>query len=129
MKQVTVPVAVTASFTGVVKDQYQASELWDWELTDQNFGKKDGAEDGTIDKYQIDEEINIVASAGPLPSYFQWILGKRNYLTALTYSGGDAAGGNVEATLSYQNEHSDFITYSNNTAFKTTPTPTNNVIY
>jgi len=127
MKQVTVPVAVTASFTGIVKDQYQASELWDWELTDQNFGQQDGAEVGEIEKYQIDEEINIVAKSGP--SYFQWILGKRNYLTALTYSGGDAGGGNVEATLSYQNEHSDFITYSNDTASKTTPTPTNNVIY
>ena len=29
----------------------------------------------------------------------------------MSFGGGDTGGGNVEAPLSYQNEHSDFITY------------------
>ena len=53
-------------------------------------------------------------------------MGKKNYLTDLSYSGGDSAGGNVEATLSYQNEHSDFITYKSATRF---PNPTPADIY
>ncbi len=129
MKQVTLPVEVTTSFTGVVRDQYYGNTAWQWELTDQNFAKEDGSEGGGISKYEVDKEINIMAKyistqyapaeIGPPPvpvvpvvvRYFQWVLGKKNYLTDLSYSGGDTGGGNVEATLSYQNEHSDFVTY------------------
>ncbi|SVA81299.1 uncharacterized protein METZ01_LOCUS134153 [marine metagenome] len=127
MKQIALPVGVTAAFTGVVRDQYYGQTAWQWELTDQNFGATDGGEGGDISKYKVDREINIVAKVGS--RYFQWMLGKKNYLTSINYSGGDSGGGNVEATLSYQNEHSDFITYQNNTSQKANPTPTDNVIY
>ena len=45
----------------------------------------------------------------PSPNYFVWDLGKRNYLTNLSYDGGGADGGNLEATMSYQNDSSDVV--------------------
>ena len=71
MKQVTLPVAVTTSFTGVVRDQYYGNTAWQWELTDQNFAKEDGSESGGISKYEVDREINIVAKhTSPTARYF-----------------------------------------------------------
>ena len=126
MKQVTLPVAVTAAFTGVVRDQYYGDEVWKWRLEDQTL---DNTTSGDLSIYKWAREIAIYSSAkdsSGVELYTQWLMGKKNYLTDLSYSGGDSAGGNVEATLSYQNEHSDFITYKSATRF---PNPTPADIY
>jgi hypothetical protein len=134
MKQVSFPISVTASFTGITRDQYMGSDTGltgagtDWSLTDQNFGSEDGLESGGWSKYQTDGEINL--KANPLDrtdSYYQWILGKKNYLTDISTSGGDAPSGNVETTLSYQNDHSDFIAWQEGGSYQ--PTPTAGEIY
>ena len=143
MKQVSFPVAVTASFTGITRDQYMGSDLGltgtgsQWKLTDQNFGKEDGSESGQWSKYETEREINIKASPGhansgwpgTAPSFYQWILGTRNYLTDISVSGGDAPTGNVETTLSYQNEFSDFATWQQSAPKNYEATPSTGDIY
>ena len=120
MKQVTLPVPVTASFTGVVRDQYYGDTAYQFKLDDQTL-------DSTIpsvtslNMYKWQREIAILSStnnSSGVPLYMQWLLGKKNYLTDISYTGGDTGGGNVEATLSYQNEHSDFITYKSSTFYE-----------
>ena len=111
MKQVTLPVGITASFAGVVRDQYHGNTAWQWELEDQSLDNTAG---GDLDIYKWQREIAIYSKTKGEDStfrYMNWLLGKKNYLTDMSFSGGDTGGGNVEATLSYQNEHSDFITY------------------
>jgi hypothetical protein len=129
MKQVTLPVAVTASFTGVVRDQYYGNQAWQWRIEDQTLDNTTSILD-PLKIYKWEREIAIYSSAqnsGGTELYMHWLLGKKNYLTDISYSGGDAGGGgNVEATLSYQNEHSDFITYKSGTLY---PNPTSGTIY
>jgi len=111
MKQVTLPVAITASFTGIVRDQYYGSTAWQWELEDQTLYNTTS---DPLKIYKWEREIAIYSETKGEDDtfrYINWLLGKKNYLTDMSFGGGDTGGGNVEATLSYQNEHSDFITY------------------
>jgi hypothetical protein len=58
------------------------------------------------------KKIRIVAEKFPSPptsTYFIWDLGDHNYLTDISYTGGDTGGGNTEITLTYQNNHSDLV--------------------
>ena len=48
---------------------------------------------------------------GQESSKFVIDLGKKNYLTGISFSGGDTGGGNVEATFSYANTNNDFVPY------------------
>jgi len=36
-------------------------------------------------------------------------LGNNNYVTSIATTGGDTGGGNVETTITYQNDHSDMV--------------------
>ena len=36
-------------------------------------------------------------------------LGNNNYVSSISTSGGDTGGGNVETTITYQNDHSDMV--------------------
>ena len=45
----------------------------------------------------------------PVSQYHVIDLGNKNYLTSISTSGGDAGGGNVETTITYQNNHSDIV--------------------
>ena len=99
-RQVILPVEVTASFTGVARTQYRAGGYQDFELDNDTFS---------------DTEIAIatLALADGGTKRVQWNLGKKNYLTDISYTGGDTGGGNVEATLSFQNDRSDFVVLEN----------------
>lgn len=44
-----------------------------------------------------------------VPNYYVMDLGARNYLTGIETSGGDVDGGNVEVTMTYQNDCSDIV--------------------
>jgi hypothetical protein len=106
---VVLPVQVTCSFTGNARQLYPFSIL----NNDVRFSQAEG--DGTriaADWGKVDREIKLVAEKFPFPpsiSYFIWDLGKSNYLTAMSQSGGDTSGGLVEYTMSYQNDASDFV--------------------
>lgn len=120
-RQVELPIAVSASFTGVARSQYRngiygGSQTWN--LTDQNFSGMDGLETGGIEKYYTDEPLNIVLGKDEdqdkvNDKFWQIDLGDRNYLTSINFSGGDTGGSNVEATLSFQNDFGDFHIFSN----------------
>ena len=86
---VEIPISVTSSFTGIVRSQFDQSRP---NITDAY--------------YDTNRTINITANAGG--TSFRWNLGSDNYLTGYDFSGGDAEGGNVEATLTYQNDSSEF---------------------
>jgi hypothetical protein len=124
-RQVALPVAVTANITGVVRGQYRAdgSGYQDYPNTDTTFSAADGSEVSLLDNqatpilpsytshYNVNESIRLVFDSDS--DYLQLNLGDKNYLTNIEFSGGDTGGGNVEATLSYQNDNSDFIAVKN----------------
>ena len=67
---------------------------------DNIFTKSLGSKTST-DWQEADREIRIVAikNISGTDNYFVWDLGSSNYLTELSYSGGEAGGENVEATI------------------------------
>jgi hypothetical protein len=114
-RYVTLPVQVTSSFSGTLRQplpktaaQFPAGTYLP--NTDTTFSAANGAT-GSDDWNKVNREIRLVAkmSTSPSPSYFVWDLGQRNYLTSLSYDGGGADGGNLEATMSYQNDESDAV--------------------
>ena len=131
-RQVELPIGVSASFTGIARSQYRngiygGSQTWN--LTDQNFSGMDGDETGQIEKYFTDEPLNIVLGKdydgdGVNDKFWQIDLGDRNYLTNISFSGGDTGGSNVEATLSFQNDYADFHIFSNISSVNTNISPT-----
>ena len=126
-KVVDLPVAVTASFTGIVRSHYFVSSA------DQNHTVTDtyhtagtyGAENKGIENYKTDRQIriltNILYPESAATDLFQWDLSNRNYLTSFDVTGGDTGSGNVEATLSFQNDCSDFFLYQGATASNYVP--------
>ena len=124
-RQVILPVAITANITGVVRGQYRAdgSGYQDYPNTDTTFSAADGSEATQIDDqadpplpsynsfYNVNEPIRLVFNSDS--DYLQLNLGDKNYLTSIDFSGGDTEGGNVEVSLSYQNDNSDFIPVKN----------------
>jgi hypothetical protein len=101
-KFVSVPISVTSSFTGVSRSIYP---LDNHEFHDQ--------------KYPATRPIKIVAFADGA-NYYVWDLGTKNYLTNIGVSGGDTGGGNVELTLSYQNDQSDIVIAKDSTVHSIT---------
>ena len=94
-KFISLPISVTCSFIGVVRSIYPYESILN---TDQRFIN--------------DKSIRIVSRANVQSgqqNYFIWDLGSKNYLNNFSVSGGDAGGGNVELTLSYQNDYSDIV--------------------
>ena len=89
---VELPVQVTSSFTGTARQSYPQDIL-------------------NSDAINADQSILLVAKkiVSGMDTLFIWDLGDKNYLADLSYSGGDAGGGNVEVTLSYQNDFSDAV--------------------
>lgn len=119
------PISVTCSFTGVVRQNMPYFNFLQGGLNrvrnvDNIYSKSLG--DGTSTDWQeADREIRIAAvGVGSPPDYFIWDLGKKNYLTSIEYSGGDTGGGNVESTLNYTNEFSDFVVAKNSTVLDLT---------
>ena len=117
-KVVDLPVEVSCTFQGVLRDQYQltTNASGDHSVTDTFHTKADGDETPVdhVDIYRADREIKIIAEADGV-NLFQWHLGAKNYLTSLDVSGGDAGGGNVEGTVSFQNDHSEIFLLKDST--------------
>ena len=110
-RMVNLPIQITASFTGTARQQYPASMPNRAAL----FSASDGSEAAIFGKYdewtKVDRKIRLAAEKAPsgITKYFIWDLGERNYLTDISVSGGDGGGGNVETTMTYQNDCSDAI--------------------
>ena len=105
-KYITTPIGVTCEITAVVRKSMVAEK--NILITDTNFM-------GTFPT--PNREIKVVMGPTPnlsdptAPTWFVIDLGKKNYLTGISYSGGDTGGGNVEATFSYANTNNDFVPY------------------
>tara|TARA_Y100000296_G_C5179860_1_gene263085 strand:- start:10976 stop:12139 length:1164 start_codon:yes stop_codon:yes gene_type:complete len=92
-RYINLPVAVTASFTGATRQSFSTSMP------------------NVDDTFSTDRQIRVIVSkrVSGLPMYYVWDLGQKNYLTSINFAGGDVGGGNVEATLTYQNDYSDAV--------------------
>jgi hypothetical protein len=116
-RYVNLPVGVTASFTGTARqafphDMKNGSSLF---TRAADFNSSLGKPSPTAtDWNRVDRPIlltarKIVDDGGGTDRYFVWDLGEHNYLTDISTSGGDAGGGNVEVTMSYQNDFSEAV--------------------
>ena len=103
-RYITTPIGITCEITAIVRKSIVQNIL----IKDTNFM-------GTFPT--PDREIKIVMGPIPnvsdpsAPTWFVIDLGKKNYLTGISFSGGDTGGGNVEATFSYANTNNDFVPY------------------
>ena len=114
-RYVTLPVQVSSSFSGTLRqpfpktaDQFEAGTYM--RNTDTTFSSANGLVSAK-DWNRVNRQIRLVAKmwTKPTPNYFVWDLGSRNYLTDFSYDGGGTDGGNLEATMSYQNDSSDIV--------------------
>ena len=111
---VNLPVSVSCSFTGTLRQYMPYSNFLTGAETKvrnvDNVYTKSLADGASTDWQEADREIKIVALGNGSPQdYYVWDLGKKNHLTSIEYSGGDTGGGNVEGTINYQNQYSDFV--------------------
>ena len=99
-KYIQTPIGVTCEIAAVVRKSMVAEK--NIKITDANFMPFSPAA-------TPNREIKIIM--GQELNKFVIDLGKKNYLTGISYSGGDTGGGNVEATFSYANTNNDFVPY------------------
>jgi|TARA_R110000796_G_scaffold106734_3_gene217235 hypothetical protein len=125
-RHVVLPVQVSASFTGVLRQPFprRSSPTSYLPNTDTTFSEADGSTSSKDWQY-VNREIKLVAKKfTATPNFFVWDLGKKNYITGFSYSGGDTQGGNLEGTISYQNDTSDIVLVRD-TVVRDLPAPTN----
>jgi hypothetical protein len=97
-RYITAPIGITCEITAVIRKSVQQNIMID----DTNF----------MGDFPVpNREIKIVIGKGEPDDKFVIDLGKKNYLTGISFSGGDAGGGNIEATFSYANTNNDFVPY------------------
>jgi hypothetical protein len=99
-RYITAPIGITCEITAVIRKSIQQNIL----ITDRNFMP-------VGDSPVPNREIKIVIGKGEPDDKFVIDLGKKNYLTGISFSGGDVGGGNTEATFSYTNTNNDFVPY------------------
>ena len=126
-KYVELPVGVSCTFSGVVRAQYTVDASQDHEVTDTyhtagTYGSET-KNDITGEQYRSDRPIKIIAE-GNGSNYFQWNLGEKNYISSFDVTGGDADGGNVEASMSFQNDHSEIFLLKGSTILDLTSNTT-----
>jgi hypothetical protein len=125
-RQVELPVGVSCTFSGITRAQYFVEgSPQDHEVTDTYHSAGTyGSETKEIDNYRTDREIRI-AAFGNGSNYFQWNLGSKNYISSFDVTGGDAGeGGNVETSMSFQNDHSEIFLLKDSTLRNFTSTTT-----
>jgi hypothetical protein len=103
-----------------ITDTYHTAGVYGDETKNANY---DGVSPPRfVEQYKADREIKLVMHGldptipdgrGPNPEKFQLNLGKRNYITSFEVTGGDADGGNVEVSMSFQNDWAEFFLFKN----------------
>ena len=88
---VNLPVGISCSFTGISRSLYPRESI--------------GVD---APEFEKNKTIKIVANSSG-SDYYVWDLGGRNYLNDVGISNGSTDGGNVELTLSYQNDYSELV--------------------
>ena len=127
-RQVILPVEIQCDFTGIARSQYKVGGYQDFENTDTTFAGSDGSDDknvGITNDSRYEAGRSILIAAQKAGNYHQWNLGKRNYLESINQTGGDTGGSNVEVTMSYKNDVSDFVLMTAASVVDITP-PTQN---
>ena len=98
-----------------ITDTYHTAGAYGDETKNANYDLADPKR--FVEQYKTDREILIVAwgenPTGTAPEKWQWNLGKKNYITSFEVTGGDADGGNVEVSMSFQNDWSEFFLFKN----------------
>lgn len=125
-RQVELPVGVSCTFSGITRAQYFVNgSPQDHTVTDTYHSAGTyGSETKGIQNYRSDREIRIVAN-GNGSDFFQWNLGSKNYISSFDVTGGDAGeGGNVETSMSFQNDHSEIFLLKDSTLRDFTSTTT-----
>ena len=119
-RYVVLPVQVSSSFTGTLSQPLPKNTNLFKGLTsipylpniDTQWTKKRGeigyGADGWTQNL-VDRQIKIVAAPLGTGYYHVWDLGQQNYLTNISYDGAGTDGGNLEATMSYQNDNSNAL--------------------
>jgi len=112
-QMLNLPISINCSFTGMLRQGLPYYNfLYDGGNRVRNVDNVYTKErtDGSLRKWdEADRQIKIVAQPIIDGTYFVWDLGEKNYLTSIEYTGGDAGGGNAEATITYTNQYSDFV--------------------
>lgn len=115
-KYINLPIDVSCSFRGIARQSMPFFNFLSGGLNkvanvDHIYTKALGNGATGMSWQEADRKIRIVAvkKISGVDNYFVWDLGSSNYLTELSYSGGDTGGGNVEATISYRNDFSDAV--------------------
>ena len=111
------PIPVTCSFTGTIRQALPYFNYLDSQENRvrnvDNIYTKSLANGKQGNWQEANCPIRIVATGFEKDTVndqkFVWDLGEKNYLTSIEYTGGDTGGGNVEATLNYTNQYSDFV--------------------
>jgi len=122
---VNLPISITCSFAGILRQSLPYHNFLNGGENKvrnvDNVYTKSLAQTSSTDWQEADREIKLVAlGVGSPQEYFIWDLGKKNYLTSIEYNGGDTGGSNVEATINYTNQYSDFISAKSTTVYDLT---------
>ena len=116
-RSVSLPISVTASFTGVARQDFpeQINNDGTFFTAATNFsaalGKAAPATNATGDatEWNVADRPILITALKQNGYYFIWDLGKHNYVADISTSGGDVGGGNVETSISYQNDFSEAV--------------------
>jgi len=113
-KYIGIPLEVTCSFTGIVTQGFRSGETAfnrAVKNVDENFNTMANAAPGQTADASILVAATIPTNVITNNIYYMWDLNNKNYLSSISYSGGDAPSGNVEVTLEYANTFNDFVPY------------------
>jgi len=102
-RHVRLPVGVSVNFTGVARQDFP-NEIKNNGIF---FTAADG--DATATNWNRVDRPILITALKENDSYFIWDLGEHNYVTDMSTSGGDTSGGNVECSISYQNDFSEVV--------------------
>ena len=116
-RSVSLPISITASFTGVARQDFpeQINNDGTFFTAATNFntalGKAAPATNASGDatEWNVTDRPILITALKQNGYYFIWDLGKHNYVADISTSGGDAGGGNVETSISYQNDFSEAV--------------------
>jgi len=120
-RHISLPISVTASFTGVARQDFpqQINNDGTFFTKATNFntalGKPAPATNASGDatEWNVADRPILITALKENGSYFIWDLGNHNYVADISTSGGDTGGGNVETSISYQNDFSEAVLVKN----------------
>ena len=113
-KYINMPLEITCSFNGIAAQGFRSGETTfnrAVKNVDTNFNTNANAAPGQTADCPIKIAATIPTTNPLIYTYFVWDLSTKNYLSSISYSGGDTGGGNTELTLEYANTFNDYVPY------------------